>query len=421
MEAPIIYNLFPRLAGTLDRWGEHARRAKSMGFNWIFLNPVSQPGFSGSLYSVSDHYKVCPDFLPRGSSKDGVKELSHTLQDFNDIGLSPIMDLVINHTAIDSPLVSEHPEWFKKNELGKIVNPSAVDPADTRRVTVWGDLAEVDNEQSPDLDSLWDYWRKLVRFSIELGFKGFRCDAAYKVPAVLWRLLVDEAREMDPDIKFFAETLGCEFNQVMAMKPSGLDYLFNSSKYWNFDQPWALEQHKRFGIIAPSISFPESHDTPRLMSDTGGNEAVQRQRYMLAAVFSKGLMMPVGYEFGFKRRLHVVETRPEDWEEPAADLRSFISSVNALKLELGPLGTEGDLRALTPYDLPTIILEKTSEAQKVIILVNKDWNNPQGLDSKKFERCAVADLIRLQPDGEVIRSSVPSWIQLQPAEIALIA
>ncbi len=421
MEAPIIYNLFPRLAGTMDRWSEHARRAKSMGFNWIFLNPVSQPGFSGSLYSVKDHYKLCSDFLPTVSRADGLEELSRTLQDFNDIGLFPMMDLVINHTAIDSPLVSQHPDWFKTDEQGKIVHPSAMDPADSRRVTVWGDLAELDNKQSPDLDALWDYWRKLIRSSVELGFKGFRCDAAYKVPAVLWRLLVDEAREMDPEIKFFAETLGCEFSQVMALKPSGLDYLFNSSKYWNFDQPWAIEQHRRFSRIAPSISFPESHDTPRLMSETGGNEAVQRQRYMLSAVFSEGLMMPIGYEFGFTRRLHVVETRPEDWEEPNVDLRSFICSVNALKLELGPLGTEGKLRALTPFDQPTIILEKTSGTQKVIILVNKDWHNSQGLDSKKFERCAVADLIRLRPDGEVIRGSVPGWIQLEPAEIALIA
>ena len=38
--------------------------------------------------------------------------------------------------------------------------------------------------------------------------------------------------------------------------------------------------------MAPSISFPESHDTPRLAAETGVSEAAQRQRYALAALFS---------------------------------------------------------------------------------------------------------------------------------------
>ncbi len=31
-----LYNLFPRLAGAIPKWLEHCRRAKEMGFNWIF-------------------------------------------------------------------------------------------------------------------------------------------------------------------------------------------------------------------------------------------------------------------------------------------------------------------------------------------------------------------------------------------------
>ena len=66
--------------------------------------------------------------------------------------------------------------------------------------------------------------------------------------------------------------------------------------------------------VAPSISFPESHDTARLAAETGGDEAVQRQRYAFAAAFSAGVMMPIGYEFGFRRQVNVVETMPSDWE-----------------------------------------------------------------------------------------------------------
>ena len=58
-------------------------------------------------------------------------------------GLKVMLDLVINHTAIDSPLVTQHPEWYATDEDGRIKHPGAIDPADATKVTVWGDLAEL--------------------------------------------------------------------------------------------------------------------------------------------------------------------------------------------------------------------------------------------------------------------------------------
>ena len=40
----IIYNLFPRLAGALSQWGTHISRAADLGFDWIYVNPLQQPG-----------------------------------------------------------------------------------------------------------------------------------------------------------------------------------------------------------------------------------------------------------------------------------------------------------------------------------------------------------------------------------------
>ena len=417
---PIIYNLFPRLAGTMDSWLLHAERAWGMGFGWIYLNPVTLPGLSGSLYSVKDYYKINPDFLPPGSSKDGLSELRRVLGFIRKLGMKPVMDLVINHTAIDSPLLKAYPDWYVRDEKGAIAHPYAIDPADARRKAVWGDLAEIDNEKSTDLDHLWDYWRDLVRFYVMLGFEGFRCDTAYKVPAVLWRMLTDEARERNPDVIFFAETLGCRFEQVSGLSNSGLDYLFNSSKFWNFDQPWALEQHEQFGKIAPSISFPESHDTPRLFAETRGNRAVQRQRYLLAAIFSGGVMMPIGYEFGFQKPLNVVSTAPDDWEDSGVDFRDFIREVNRLKQDTWVLQEEGHWRALGPCDRPTLLLEKRADDDRVLVLINKDWDNHQTMELEGLEVPAGAKLRRVSPDGTLEETSVPQSIELNPAEILLV-
>ena len=129
--------------------------------------------------------------------------------------------------------------------------------------------------------------------------------------------------------------------QIQALGDAGFDYFYNSSKWWDFRAPWCLEQHERFRTVAPSIAFPESHDTARLAAETGGHEGVQRQRYAFAAAFSGGVQMTIGYEFGFARPLDVVKTRPEDWEAPRFDLSAFVARVNALKARHPLLATEG--------------------------------------------------------------------------------
>ncbi len=417
---PLIYNLFPRLAGTIGQWSLHAKRARQMGFNWIFLNPVTQPGFSGSLYSILDHYRICPDFLEPGESGDGLDRLKEQLDNFRRMGLRPIMDLVINHTAIDSPLVQRHPQWYKRDSTGKVLHPSAIDPADSRNVTVWGDLAEIDNHHSPDRDRLWAFWRQLVRSNLELGFAGFRCDAAYKVPTQLWAELVQTAQEIDPEVVFFAETLGCRLEEVRSLQPAGLHFLFNSSKYWQFDAPWALEQHEEFGAIAPSISFPESHDTPRLAAQTNGSIEVQKQRYLFAALFSAGLMMPIGYEFLFRNPLDVVQTRPTDWEVSGMDLSASIAQINAMKCTHPGLQGEGHWRALNAYDQPTLGLLRTWRHSRVLVLVNKDWHAQQKMSLPTIDLPSESRLYRFRHDGMLDQTPIPSRLELRPAEIALV-
>jgi len=421
---PIIYNLFPRLAGPMNHWPEHASRAAEMGFNWLYINSIHYPGFSGSLYAVKHHYRINPQFLPPDTEKDDLAILEQALRGFRDLGLWPMMDLVINHTSRDCPLINEHPAWYVHDEHGEIVSPFARDPDNPEKITVWDDLAEIDNEGSSDRESLWAYWAELVKRYLRLGFKGFRCDAAYKIPAALWRYLVEEAANIDPEAMFFAETLGCGEEEALALRDAGLHYFFNSSKWWDFMQPWCLEQHEKFGKIAPSISFPESHDTTRLAADTGGNEAVQRQRYALAASFSAGLMMPIGYEFGFRKKLDVVSTRPADWETASFALRGFITMVNKLKIEHPLLHGEGELKAVAS-DRNTLVLERRTKqhlGQLAWVLVNKN-NGRQA--TVTFEGIAFSPRHRLYhicrdenslPEVPVLEQPVV----LDPAEVVLL-
>jgi starch synthase (maltosyl-transferring) len=406
-------------------WLHHASRAAEMGFNWLYINSIHYPGFSGSLYAVKHHYRINPQFRPPDTKEDDLTILERTLQGCQDLGLWPMMDLVIDHTSRDCPLINEHPAWYVHNEHGEIARPFARDPDDQKKITVWGDLAEIDNERSSDREGLWAYWAELVKCYLKIGFKGFRCDAAYKVPADLWHFLVREAVSIDPEAMFFAETLGCTEEEALALHDAGLHYFFNSSKWWDFVQPWCLEQHEKLGRIAPSISFPESHDTTRLAADTGGNEGVQRQRYAFAALFSAGLMMPIGYEFGFRKKLDVVSTRPTDWETALFDLQRFIKRVNKLKLQHPLLNGEGKLNMVKSSGSIFALERRTEQAsgQLALVLINKSKDRPAA---------ATLDGITLSPRHRLYRicqddKSLPELpvlgqqtLVLDPAEVMLL-
>ena len=418
---PIIYNLFPTLAGPIDRWVEHARRAADMGFDWLYVNPVHYPGFSGSLYATKEYDRLHPDIA--SAAGDGIATLAPVLADIRQLGLSVMMDLVVNHTSKDNPLVTRHPEWFRRVESGAVVSPSAMDPADARKITVWGDLAEVDNEASPDRDGLWAFWEELVRRSVDLGFTGFRCDAAYKVPSALWRRLASAARGRAPGALFVAETLGCALDEVSALHAAGFDYIYNSSKWWDFEEPWCLAQHEAFRVVAPSIAFPESHDTPRLAAESGGSEAIQRQRYCFAVTVSAGVQMPVGYEFGFRNPLDVVKTRPGDWEDGLFDLRPFIRRVNDLKRRHPLLATEGVLRALPSPPEVTVLRRWSDDAgtHRGVILVNRSPARRSDVQVAAAELGPRPRLYRpCDDEAPAAGEPVPSVVTLAPAEVALI-
>ena len=93
-----------------------------MGFDWLYLNPVHYPGFSGSLYAVKDYGRLHPRLVADGGD-ERLEALAPTVRAVRRAGLRVMMDLVINHTARDSPLVSEHPGWYRRGAAGEVISP----------------------------------------------------------------------------------------------------------------------------------------------------------------------------------------------------------------------------------------------------------------------------------------------------------
>jgi starch synthase (maltosyl-transferring) len=416
---PRIYNLFPLLVGSVARWKAELPRIAAMGFDWVYLNPFHYPGFSGSLYAVKDTDRLNPLFeAGEAGSADAV--LASFAEAARCHGLAVMMDLVINHASKDALLIGQHPEWFARNPDGTLRSPVAVDPDDATLTTEWGDLAEIDYGRAEHHAAMIEYWSGLVRRYAGLGFAGFRCDAAYKVPAGLWTAIIADSRRRSPTLLFAAETLGCTTDQVRALADAGFDLLFNSAKWWDFHAPWLLEQYDLLRAIAPSVAFPESHDTLRLAATVEGKgdvEAWYKLWATFAAFFSAGWMMPIGFEYGFSKKLDVVTTRPEDWEEPRFDLSPFIADLNRLKASTPALNGEGPQARLTPSLSPVVALLRHSPDGKdaALLLMNTDWRQSQvvegallakeaGLHPGRLEDFPIARLTLAPLEAKLYRS-----------------
>jgi starch synthase (maltosyl-transferring) len=373
----VIYNLFPPLAGLFSTWGPHLKRAADMGFDWVFFNPVQRLGASGSLYSIADYFGFNPNLLDPKSAAPAEEQFRRMVDEAHGLGLKVMIDLVINHCAIDSPITREHPAWFVREADGRVANAWC---EHNHQKVFWKDLAQIDHYHSSDPEGLYQYCLRVLKHLLGLGIEGFRCDAAYKVPRKFWKRLIHEARQGNAELCFAAETLGCTADQTKETARAGFNYVFNSSKYWNFHDPWLLAQYNLLREATRSISFPESHDTPRLAEEFNGNVDALKQHYLFSALFSAGVMIPIGFEYGFRKPLHVVKTTPADWETTNIDLCAYISKVNAIKKNHPVFMEESPAQLLHAPNPNVLLLWKgsTKQPHEALLILNKDpWHHQE--------------------------------------------
>ncbi len=129
-------------------------------------------------------------------------------------------------------------------------------------------------------------------------------------------------------------------------------------------------------------------------------------------------MIPMGYEYGFRRRLHVVDTRPEHWEKPTFDLTSFIADVNRMKASVPVLNEEGPQRAFAVGDGRIVCLLRRANGggDWALSVINTDWGSAatarmDGLDAD------IAHGREVTPGGKSEAFAAGTELTLQPGEV----
>ena len=121
------------------------------------------------------------------------------------------IDIVANHTAWDSVLIEQHPDWYRKNAAGQIVPPNPD----------WVDVAQLDYSNPALRRYMSDM---LVRWLRDYRLDGFRCDYAIGVPRDFWESLRPQLDRVRPGLAFMAE----------ADDPALLASAFDIDYAWDF-------------------------------------------------------------------------------------------------------------------------------------------------------------------------------------------
>ena len=76
---------------------------------------------------------------------------------------------------------------------------------------------------------------------------------------------------------------------------------------------------------------------------------------------SREVLVLVVLEYGFAKPLHVIDTRPQDWEPARFDISAFVGAVNAMKADHPILNREGPQRRLDIAGDEVVALQRLPE------------------------------------------------------------
>ena len=169
--------------GTFEAAAEELPRLQRLGVDVIWLMPVypigveQRKGTLGSYYAISDYRAINPEF-------GDMQDFDDFLAEAHDLGFKVILDWVANHTSPDAVWESGKPaDWYVRDSLGRTVTQYD-----------WTDIAELNYDNADMREEM----RSCMRFWLDKGVDGFRCDMACEVPMDFWRETLPELRREYP-------------------------------------------------------------------------------------------------------------------------------------------------------------------------------------------------------------------------------
>ena len=344
-------------------------RLKDLGVDILWLMPMyeigteGRKGTLGSYYAISDYKKVNPEF---GTMED----FEHLLAAAHKLGFKVILDWVANQTAPDNVWMTEKPaDFYERDADGNAI--WEYDWTDTRSLNY-------DNED------VWWAQDDAMRFWLEKGVDGFRCDAAGEVPAEFWKGILPKMNKDYPDIYLLAEAerdnLADATETFDANYAWELHHLLNSLAQGRKTvadlKDYVTRDAARFPKEAFRLTFTSNHDENSWSGTEFEREGAAANACAVLCFTLPGSqpLIYTGQEIGLSRRLEFFEKDPiTDWS--ANEYTTFWKKLVDLKHNNPALAAGEKGGDIVWWEIPEgldgiVAFHREVKGNKVIVLAN---------------------------------------------------
>ena len=313
LENSVVYEMNVRQytpEGTFAAAEQQLPRLAEMGVDIVWLMPIypigieGRKGTLGSYYAIKDYCDINPEF--------------GTLADFDSfvaaahkLGLRVVIDWVANHTSPDAKWVTEAPlYWYERDENGN-----------TTYTADWSDTANL-NYNNPDMCNEME---NSMRFWMERGIDGFRCDMACEIPLEFWQRAIANLRADYPGMYMLAEgeePLLHTLSDFDASYSWELHHMMNAIARGEKNIPELLEylekDMERHPADAFRLMFTSNHDE-NSWAGTEFERMGDAAKLMAVLTFTLPNGQPLiytGQEIGWNKRFEFFEKDPiPAWEK----------------------------------------------------------------------------------------------------------
>lgn len=404
-EDVVMYQVNPRVFApekSFNAVAQHLDSIKALGTNVVWfmpIYPVGQINTVNSPYCIRDYKGVNPEF-------GTLVEFKNVVDECHKRGMSVIIDWVANHTSWDNPWITEHPDWYTKNEDGEIIPP----------IKDWKDVADLnfDNQEMrlAMIDAM-KYW------AVEVGVDGFRCDAADFVPFDFWKQCCDSLRAI-PDHKLLLLAEG--------KRKDHFDAGFEMNYAWDYLEAVRRVFNPKRGPLVPAsylfeadsaeyagipegcvkLRFTTNHDESDKMSPIRefGGERASMAAFVASAYLHGGALVYGSQEVGHPGRINFFRYVPVDWQECGDLYNEYIKLLDLYNSI--PAVRKGDITAY-PHD-NVLVFSKNDSEDSVLTIVNvrhedqvislpAGWAGKECTDLMSGEKVTLGGEMFIEPYG----------------------
>ena len=367
LENSVVYEMNVRQytpEGTFAAAEKQLPRLKDLGVDIVWLMPIypigvdGRKGPLGSYYAIKDYCDINPEFGTLADFDSFVAE-AHRL------GLRVVIDWVANHTSPDAKWVTEAPlYWYERDENGN-----------TTYTADWSDTANL-NYNNPDMCA---EMIKSMRFWMERGIDGFRCDMACEVPLEFWQKAIAELRADYPGMYMLAEGEEPKLHTLSDFDASyswELHHMMNAIARGEKNIPELLEYIAKDAANNPSdafrLMFTSNHDE-NSWAGTEFERMGDAAKVMAVLTFTLPNGQPLiytGQEMGWNKRFEFFQKDPiPAWEENEyTDFYKELISIRHANPALAA-GANGGVFEVVSAEDSVLVFTRTLPENKVTVKV----------------------------------------------------